>query len=286
MYVILITSMLTSLDVVWTWTNSSDSSDNRVREWNELYHSIRLFKKYSVNYNRLIVVTPHNVQPSFKNIFGVEYVDRNKFADNFPNSQNSYVLEFQLHKLIKLKKLTKTIMYLNDDWFITQKFDVVQHCNAGYCQENWGRFGYHYNGHDTFVGAMTTTNRALKRQFKNFKPTNQMAHVPFCVRIDTMKYIWKHFDVIGSMSDRRANHNFQFQYLHALTDRYAFGRSFRRCDYHFVMNNGPISNIENNFERVLRTTKLFLCINDDIENKYLKYRELILTMYNKFLYKL
>ena len=112
MFVILITSMLTSLDVLWTWTNSSDSSNSRVREWNELYHSIRLFKKYSVNYNRLIVVTPHNVQPSFKNIFGVEYVDRNEFADIFPNSQNSYVLEFQLHKLIKLKKSYPKLFFI------------------------------------------------------------------------------------------------------------------------------------------------------------------------------
>ena len=133
---------------------------------------------------------------------------------------------------------------------------------------------------------MTSTNRALKRQFKKFQPTNQMAHVPFCVRLDVMKYIWKHFDVVGSMSQRRATHNFQFQYLHALTDYHVFRRSFRRCDYHFLMNNGPLLNIENNFQRVLKSTKPFLCVNDDIEDKYIKYRQLILRMYTRFFYRL
>lgn len=273
-------------DIVWTWTNSSDPTDPRTREWNELYHSIRLFKKYAFNYNRLIVVTPAHTLPTFGNPFEVEYVDRTVFVTDFPESHNSYVIEFQLHRLIRLLNLSSTIIYLNDDWMVTRPFDAGTYCNSGPCQESWGKFGYHYNGLDTYIGAMTKTNREAQNHFNHFTPTFQMAHVPFCVRMPVMTYIWNHFDVIESFSNTRSINNFQFQYLHALTDLYSFNRSPCKCDYHLINANGPLSNMIRHFRSVAKSPKQFVCVNDDIEMKYMVYRKKIADVYDRFLSKL
>lgn len=266
MFILLAAFHVANPDVVWLWANNSET--NRGREWGELYHSIRLFKKYSINYGRLIVAA--HGEPSYAHQLGVEIVQQNSFARYLPFAKNSLVFEFQFDKLIQQMNLTQTILYLNDDVMVTQPFDADKHCRQGPCQETFGKFGFHYSGTDTFVSALTNVNRAMLKVNNNFLPQHQMAHVPICVRIPVLRFIWKKFDIPSSLTIGRSSKNFQFQYMHAMVDSHLFKRNPRQCDYHFIMANGPLSELKKTFDRIAFDSKPFVCVNDNIETRFLQ----------------
>ena len=278
------------LDAVFLWTNGSDpkiadgskSSSNRVREWDELYYALKLFRANAVNVGRVLVVAPAGVRPRYMAELKdwIEFVDVETFLpEPLANTRNSFTIEWHLEELKAQQKLTDPLIALNDDWLVVGRFDLVAHANEfKWCQEKWGSnwgYGNPATGKDPFVESIATVNRAFRSVSAKYVPNNISPHLPVVVRSRTVEIVQRHFkhEQTNFDSIKRENQNLNFAYMLAQVEYNLLGATYKTCaeDYGFVSMNGPLAKLKAELcqSRKGRKGKRFICINDDIAAQYL-----------------
>ena len=128
------------------------------------------------------------------------------------------------------------------------------------------------DGNRQFRGSIGTANRVLKERFPQHMPSHAIGHVPAVVRNSTLQYIHANFDLEASLTLQRENHNMQFEYMLANTER-QISPSVRFLPAQKVsqllMMDGPIMRLKGRLEQAARQRRMFVCLNDNINEKYL-----------------
>ena len=176
------------LDAVFLWTNGSDprlfhaskedhSQDGvRVREWNELYYALKLFRANAVNVRRVLVLAPRGVRPHYADeVAGwVSFVDTETILPpKWQATRDSNTIEWHLEALKTQERLTDPIILMNDDWMVTSRFDLTAYANElAWCPSRFGRFsgfaiGDPEDERNNFIASIKTANRMFRKLTTN-----------------------------------------------------------------------------------------------------------------------
>lgn len=286
-------------DVVILWTNGSDPlmhqeeghlrgpTGNRAREWGELETSVKLLRHNARHLGTLFIVTPKGVRPSWLAAMPQVYLNNLTFVDQddilpakYAKTSSSNTIQWYLHRIRRLHPLTDPFLMMNDDWLVTKPLDVASfvQSNTWYVDafgKNWGTDpfrGIADDGNRQFRGSIGTANRVLQERFPEHVPSNVIGHVPAVVRNSTLRFIHDHFDLEATLTQKRENHNVQFEYMLASTERQILpGVRFLPATQvsRFLMMDGPLMRLSRQLEAAVRHPRIFMCINDNISERYL-----------------
>ena len=263
------------LDAVFLWTNGSDPrlsraskedhSPMRVREWNELYYALKLFRANAVNVRRVLVLAPRGVRPYYADeVAGwVSFVDTETILPpKWQATSDSHTIEWHLEALKTQERLTDPIILMNDDWMVTRRFDLTAYANElAWCPSRFGRsatFGDPEDERNIFIASLKTANRMFRKLTTNrtgttargqgggiecisnsgsqddeaaldspYRPGNFMLHVPVVVRSRTMAIVEQYFGLESQHALVRSKHNMPFEYTLAQVEHQLLGAKHR-----------------------------------------------------------
>jgi len=255
-------------DLVWLWTNGTGV---RQREWGELHYSLLLARKNMYNAGRFIVA--HSGAPPQPALPWVEYISENNFIPlQWQNGSNSVLVEWHLDRLMRLAETTDPIVTFNDDFFVTKPVDASRFAyKTVWCQETWGGewgYGNEHRSYSAFTGSVEAANRAFRRMYADFKPTNIIAHVPYVVRLTTLDFVWNYMNVGTTLSLKREIYNLQFQYTLAAAEARNGTASYGQCSQVQIRADLPLLALEHKLRRKIWPT--FINLNDDFGDALLK----------------
>lgn len=280
------------IDVLYTWVNGSEPfrkeqyqqykheakyqsahSDNRFREWKELYYSLQLLYKHATNLRNVVVVSAGE-RPYYAHQFPqLVWVNHSDFLpEHILPTFNSVAIEFGLYYL--LPRLSDPFIAMNDDWFIRKPMDLKERANQWIWYEDSSVIQpTEENKKQLHLGSFITSNEAIKKVFPQHQPEHVMSHSLAVVRHETLSFIFNtemKEAAEKSLKRFRSFDGMQFQYTLANVERY------RNRDKIKFMSSAPVldflcctekaADLESISSRILRSQKPFLCVNDDIRD--------------------
>ena len=288
-----ISSKPAKIDIVYLWVNGSDVtvdamrrkympvespraltgavSENRFREWNELFYSLSLTYENVRNLGNVYVMTSGEIHHKAQSTFPrVKWVNSSTFLSRYP-SFSSTGIQFSLINF--LKNLSDPFVLLDDDMFIMKPIDLHAFSNGRiWYESSWGKqWGSVPSSKHQYVRAIQNCNKAIHRVFPQHVCHNVPAHVPGVIHHKTLRFALQHFREVQLTAESRfrSRQRVQFQCIMSNIERYTladvrFTKDSAVVD--FVMMGDNIEKMQMRFAAILRRPKQFMTLNDDIEH--------------------